>query len=452
MSQLELYCKKLYNYLPKNKYLRLSLLLFVFWLLVTSFFYFQHYRVEKVMPLNEEVKIDNLLIKIKELNLINYKNNYSFTEMPWYYYFPNKLPQPLRWPFIKFFSYYSFSPLEFNNEVGTIYLRGYIVSPTEKLTYEKLQEQFDIYIAGPYEVGYRGRSSLSRETNENIIYFEEEGGNVPLETKELYIIIRDKLNKTERKISITPEWDNKAYTIFNHKPNYPSEPKDSMKSFANFIKQAKRSKAAEYIHLDRAKNFPWVNLQHSHWEKPIRSYINFIGSYQGYENVFAYHMVFGETKYDEFIGLFEQDLYLIDNGQKWIIIDASPLTNYKLNISLNDISEEKLMELNPSEVMTLYFEALKQRNAEALRVLWAKDTGLVSVDEAVEETKKEWKQTQLQLLDYSVGEFKVNGDVANVIVSLRERNINGDIIENKNIPLHMSRQNHIWKVDLLAAQ
>lgn len=330
MSKFTQVFKKSTKYSSENNYLKFTILILILWFLITVFFYFEHHRVEKEIYLNQEVKIGNLVVKLHELNLINYKSDYNFTESPWYYRFLGKLPQSLIWPAFKIFSFYSFSPLEFNNEEGTIYLRGYIVSPTEKLTYDSIYEKFDVYVAGPYEVGYGGGTRSSHSDNENIVYFEKEGENVPLDVKELYIIVRDKLKKTETKFKISPQWVDKSYSFFNQKPLYPSEPKDSMRSFANLIKQGNKSEATEYIHPDRTKIFPWVNLQHSHWEKSIKSYTKFIGSYQGYENVFAYHMVFGETKYNEFIGLYEQDLYLIDNGQKWIIIDVSPLTKYSL--------------------------------------------------------------------------------------------------------------------------
>lgn len=326
MFQITKFWRTTQSFLPRNKYLRFSILAFALWFVISTFFYFQHYRAEKVIPLNEEVMVGNLTVKIKELSLVNYELKSSdFPELPWYYEFINKLPQPLRLPFIRLCHFYSLSPFDFNSKTGTIYLHGYIISPDNKLTYKNIDEQLSIYVAGPYEVGYLGGEGMSASSDENVIFFEEEGKNVPLDVQELYIIVTDKLNNSTNKISINPKWETRTYTFFNWKPYYPSEPDNTIKNFTKYFIQGEKPKAEEYIQPDRAENFPWINLQHNHWEKPRKSYLNYSGSYSGYENVFSYRTVFGKVKDNKFIGLAEQYIYLIDTGKKWTIIDVSPI-------------------------------------------------------------------------------------------------------------------------------
>lgn len=119
---------------------------------------------------------------------------------------------------------------------------------------------------------------------------------------------------------------------------------------------------------------------------------------------------------------------------------------------LYELDDEKLQGLNPAEVMELYWQARQQRNLESLGVLLKDDTGVATLDETLVETAEEWGQGYWMVIDYAVGEYTVNGENASVQVSAKLTRPDGKLVIQENAPYSMTRQDGIWKVNILAAQ
>jgi len=119
---------------------------------------------------------------------------------------------------------------------------------------------------------------------------------------------------------------------------------------------------------------------------------------------------------------------------------------------LYELDDEKLQGLNPAEVMELYWQARQQRNLELLRVLLIDDTGVATLEETLVETTKEWGQGYWMVIDYAVGEYTINRETAIVQVSAKLTRPDGRLFVQENVPYGMTRQDGVWKVNIMATQ
>jgi len=132
------------------------------------------------------------------------------------------------------------------------------------------------------------------------------------------------------------------------------------------------------------------------------------------------------------------------------IVGFKPIEQAKGN--LYELDDEKFQGLSPVEVMELYWQARQQRDLEALRVLLKDGTGVATLEETLLEKAKEWSQGYWMVIDYAVGEYTVNGENASVQVSAKLTSPDGKLVVLENVPYSMTRQDGVWKVNILAAQ
>lgn len=316
------------NLIPRNKFFRFGLLVFIMWLLVSTYFYFQHHRTDKVFHLDEEVRSGSNLIKFKELRLVNYqsKDQANFW-LPWYFPFANNLPLPLREPFLNICMFYTPSRYEFSDEEGTLSLSGYVISPEGNFSHEDFSNRLDIWLCGPNEVGYIGGSSTQASSQyHDFLFFSIHGRHVPLNAKEISLIIDDKINKQRDKIALDPVWDTETYTFFNRKKNYNYiDPEIAVRSLIDLARDNHIAEAKAHVLPEKQNLFKWELLNHQYWQTPTEPDINYQGEYLGYQNVFTNSFVFGEFKEDDFRGIAKQEFFLIDTKDGWKVIDVSPV-------------------------------------------------------------------------------------------------------------------------------
>ncbi|WP_459909947.1 hypothetical protein [Desulfotomaculum defluvii] len=318
--------KKPYKFLPKSKFVRWVILIFIMWLLVTTYFYFQHYRIDKVIYIDEEVHSGDNLIKLKELRLSNYKVNYPANfEAPWYFLLANNFPQPVRELFVKICYFYT-SPYEFSHDVGTLSLRGYVISPKGSFSIEDFSNVTDIWLSGPHEVGYLGGHQIhSNSPNNDFHLIKIYGENAPLGLKEISIMIDDKKGHKKNKITLQPKWEKETYTFFDRNKNYSFDPEDTVTSFLNLVRDNHISQAKDYVMPEKQASIQWELLKHKYVAYPRGSSTSYAGNHFGYQNVISENFVYGEMKADDFKDIAEQQLFLVDTKHGWKIIQVSPL-------------------------------------------------------------------------------------------------------------------------------
>ncbi len=315
----------------KRKIIRLLLFLLMLWLIISLYFYRQHLLTVKSIPLNENIQVGDTKIYLRELSLVDFeRKQFDYGHLPWYAEFGNRLPQFLRLPYhsavFSIVTFYS-SPYTFDDTYGKAALSGYYLSPALSLDARVLPETVDIWLAGTYEVGYLGGTLTNHSENSNLHFFQIRGNNVPLDVKELYIMINDKVNNKNYKIPIKLDWETKTYTFFNPCPVFwqESDPVVKVQEFITLNEKDKTPKLAQLILSDRLKAFPWQHTKHEYWQLPYKDRVSYQATYQGQHDVITVTLTFGEDKENSFKGVAEQTFYLIDHQGSWKIIDVSPV-------------------------------------------------------------------------------------------------------------------------------
>ncbi|SHK71356.1 hypothetical protein [Desulforamulus aeronauticus] len=311
----------------KRKIIWLLLCLLMLWSIISLYFYRQHLLVVKSIPLNENIQVGDTKVYLRELSLVNFERKpFDYDHLPWYAEFSKQLPPFLIMPFYKTITFYS-SPYTFDDNHGKAAINGYYLSPVLSLEDRIFPETVDIWLAGAYEVGYLGGTSTNHSANSNLHSFQVYGEHVPLDVKELYIMVNDKVNNKNHKIPIKLDWETKTYTFFNPFPVYwqTSNPLVKVQEFIKLNEKDKNPKLAQLILHDKLKTFPWQHTKHEYWQLAFEDRVSYQATYQGQHDVITVTLTFGENKENSFKGIAEQTFYLIDHQGSWKIIDVHPV-------------------------------------------------------------------------------------------------------------------------------
>jgi len=108
------------------------------------------------------------------------------------------------------------------------------------------------------------------------------------------VVIKDhETGQLIKEIPFRPEWQVHTYNFFQKKPEHLSyRPKFEVESFLNLLKNSTTETAASYIHFERSDQFPWKNLSHDYLQSVRLQSEFYVGSYLGYEDVFAINLLY----------------------------------------------------------------------------------------------------------------------------------------------------------------
>ena len=115
---------------------------------------------------------------------------------------------------------------------------------------------------------------------------------------------------------------------------------------------------------------------------------------------------------------------------------------------LHGLGPDQLIDLDPAEVMGLYWRARQERSLDGLRGLLAENAEVGSVSEALGQTEREWQRWRLMVISFSVGEATIDGDRATVPVSYKQTGWDGTLIVRDDVSFGLSLVDGVWKVDL----
>jgi len=309
--------------------------IFIVWFIVTVFFYCQHYRVEKVYSVNEEVVFDNFIVQIKDLTIVNYmpikERVTEYSERRWYLKFARKLPSSFQIPFVNICYFYS-RPYEFNNQFGNIRAEGLILDKTIFLGNDlsNIWDAVDIDIYDENERYYGRGRHLRHHDQSNYYLFGVKGENASLKSNSFNLLIRDKSGKQVRTYAVRPEWTLKTYTYFNKRTeNYPFDPLYIIHSFLSPMRQGKKEVALKYLHPGE-KNALWAVLDHGYWEMGGNDYVVYEGKKDSFERVYSSNITFGRYESgftpEDLIPVASQKIYFVIRDGSPLVIDADPLT------------------------------------------------------------------------------------------------------------------------------
>jgi len=318
----------------KKKLISLAVALVFIWLVVSAYFYGQHYIVMKDYPLYAKVDTGDAVIIISNVRVYGFERSGYFFDQQWYWSIADKIKNPnIQYPFLKICFFYT-RPYIFDKDERTIQLQGLIAFKDFKGDdYESIPEEMpEIDIYGDYDVCLADGIGYHHEGSSNIHFFWSQGDDVVLKNNHTYkVVIKDhETGELIKEIPFRPEWQVHTYNFFQKKPEHLSyRPKFEVESFLSLLKNSKTETAESYIHFERSDQFPWKNLSHDYLQS-VRLHSEFyIGSYLGYEDVFAIDLLYDDpdkkrrTPSEEFG---KQTIYFIaDKFGDWKLIDVTPL-------------------------------------------------------------------------------------------------------------------------------
>jgi len=119
----------------KKKLISLAVALVFIWLVVSAYFYGQHYIVMKDYPLYAKVDTGDAVIIISNVRVYGFERSGYFFDQQWYWSIADKIKNPnIQYPFLKICFFYT-RPYIFDKDERTIQLQGLIAF--KDLTYIK---------------------------------------------------------------------------------------------------------------------------------------------------------------------------------------------------------------------------------------------------------------------------------------------------------------------------
>lgn len=317
----------------KKRLFSIFLFLLFLWIVVSVYFYGQHYRVYKSYPLWGRAETDDVFILLKNVVVYNYERKYyGFDGIPWYWEAAKKINNnKLRNAFVKVCYFYS-RPYIFHKDKRTIELQGIIAikKPGDRDDLYDTSRLLDIRLYGDYDVPLTRLMGFSHKNDSNVFCFRSEGNDVLLKNNHTYkVVIKNDNGETIKELPFRPEWRYHAYSFFEERPiNYPFEPEITITRFFNLLKDNKKELAASYIHFKRKETFPWENFNHEHFQEGCPGTVYYVGDYLGFKNVFSFDLLYFEPgkrvrSLDECFA--RQTIYFVDDLGVWKIIDAEPI-------------------------------------------------------------------------------------------------------------------------------
>lgn len=206
----------------KRILVKLLLVIFTFWLFVSSYFYSQHNITVWNYSINKHYDINNVKIDITEIYVKNYEGNQNLLEKQSSLYdLIIKLPSNLVTPIFQLNYFYS-KPYSISKKYGTIGLKGKFISDTfkDEGSIEIFTNNLEIEIVDDIDVHYSNARGTMHEDGSNIVDFNSEGRNFPLEklNGNLKIYIKNKQQNKTQQYTIEPKFTKKVYGFFDKKP------------------------------------------------------------------------------------------------------------------------------------------------------------------------------------------------------------------------------------------
>jgi hypothetical protein len=310
---------------------------FMLWAGVTVYFYFQHRVAVKTLPVKLQVSTNDTRLVVKEFTLRNYsrempESGYRDFTGPWYAKAVSCLPSHLQLPVYKICSlicsFYS-SPFTFDQEIGVLKVRGMVICSSvegARELFEMPHDRYQLLVEGSASNSRRGRI----EDESNIIYFEEEFKDFPLDLKSFRFGFGDGAGKMLKEFTVKPEWRIKTCNFWNLRQGDDSPgsveigPQESVLRFVSLLREGKRDRAAKYILPECLDRFPWSYLEHDCWKGSFGDFSTaFEGDYFGFHDVFSCSLGFFPALGEPVQA--RQKFYCLDSGGRWWIITASPL-------------------------------------------------------------------------------------------------------------------------------
>ncbi|MTI85896.1 MAG: hypothetical protein FH756_18870 [Firmicutes bacterium] len=283
--------------------------------------------------MDKKIVLEDATVFIKQVTM----EQYIKKEMPfdvgelWQYRVAKKLPDGLQIPFLGLCYFYS-RPYEFHDDSALLKVKG-IMAYDSSNDYE-LHElyQMRIYID---ETNYYGRGMGARHAqDDNFHLFRVRGEEAPPDTKHLKLIIDRKDGDRVKVLSFEPTWETKTYnTLQERPPEYGFDPWESVFKIFHVVKYGNEEKLQELVLPKLRGDFPWGRIKHNYWESIHNGHFTYMEEYQGFEDVFKHTVVFCERDDSEtdkiteqpITDIAEQNLYLIDTGEVWRLIEVGPV-------------------------------------------------------------------------------------------------------------------------------
>lgn len=192
----------------KSRWVRIPLKIFLIWLVVTLYFYFQNPVIYRYTGFNAIIPIGEDLLVIDEISFHNYdqdKTSFYNEKVPWKYQLIWKLPPSMQSSYLyKILSFYSKPPLL--QEYGVMQTCGTYISskPINDTLVDSMHERYDISIY-PNTGTFSQRST--REFYKNALVINSQI-KFPFQemNKPFIITVSDKLANKSMQFVVTPQW------------------------------------------------------------------------------------------------------------------------------------------------------------------------------------------------------------------------------------------------------
>ncbi|TYO96893.1 hypothetical protein [Desulfallas thermosapovorans] len=317
----------------KQRLFSIILILLFLWLIISVYFYGQHYLAYKSFPIWGKAETDDAFILLKNVVVYNHEQKYyDFDEIPWYWEIAKKISNnELRNAFVKVCYFYS-RPYIFHKDKSTIKLQGIIALKGSKDPDDFLgiNQPLDIRLYGDYDVSLTSGMGSRHRDGSNVLLFESMGNDVLLKNNHTYkAVIKNEQDEIIKELPLRPQWRYQAYSFFDARPfYYPFEPAITINRFINLLKDNQRELAASYIHFKCKETFPWENFDHPYFSEAHPGVEYYIGNYLGFENVFSMNLLYfkpGDQVRTPDQCFARQAIYFVDHLGKWKIINAEPI-------------------------------------------------------------------------------------------------------------------------------
>jgi len=306
----------------KKRWIRVLLVLFCIWITITAYFFNQHRITIKRHVIDKKIVLNDDIIKFDEIVFKQFEENYTmFAE--WRYKVVKILPRFLQMPFLKASFYYSkpYKEIKYNknNQFGILELRGTIITNNKD---DYFNENISKKVSLIDDNGRDYSSSCGAlYTESNIIFFYMSGKYFDQKNINIKAIIKDENNDIISSFPINLKWQNETYNFFNKKPvrYFYLDPQNTVK---DFVKRKTNNKKFNELICSHVQSFPWENINHEYWINRISfKSTNYIGKYKGFLDVYLSELEFFKDK--DIVA--NQNIYLIDTGKTYKIIDICPI-------------------------------------------------------------------------------------------------------------------------------
>ncbi|SMB86106.1 hypothetical protein SAMN00017405_1118 [Desulfonispora thiosulfatigenes DSM 11270] len=310
----------------KKVWLKVFLVVIVIWLVITIYFYNQHKISIKRCVVDTKVNYEGNIIKFDELVLTDRKPNYIEFD-GWHFKVGTRLPRFLQKPFLATSYFYRkpYRELQYNEDkkYGIIELRGTLIRENlDEKYFDSIRDKIDL-------IDDQGVSlPLHRdgmEFNESTFFFYKQNSFFDKSIEQITIGIKDNNDNIVTTIPIKLKWQIENYNYFNRMPKWDFY-LDSQNTVREFITRKKANE--DYLDLfhEQGQNIDLENLKHDYWQNIIYSNsANYIGNYKNWKDVYLSQLEFMKDNEQ----LVKQEIYLIDAGKTFNIIESSPVKTEK---------------------------------------------------------------------------------------------------------------------------